>query len=115
MTISSFTQRKFKFKAWNSEARLLLKLNSIDCHRGELQKAGHVLLQFTGMHDKHDEEIYEMDILLKGKDKWIVRWVEDKSGWCISPVTKPEEFLKLEKKEAAQWLRLCSFFEGSDA
>jgi hypothetical protein len=102
MTISSFT-------------RLLLKLNTIDCHRGELQKAGHVLLQFTGMHDKHEEEIYEMDILLKGKDKWVVRWLEDKSGWFISPVVNPAEYQKLEKKEAAQWVRLCSFFEGSDA
>jgi len=109
-----YTARKLKFKAWNKEEKLLMRLNSIDCNRGELVKKNHILLQFTGIYDKHQEEIYEMDILLKGDKRFLVRWNPELNGWYFSPIEMPENQQTLSTHEAVQMLRLCSYFEGEE-
>lgn len=110
--MKEFQPRVFKFKAWNRDARLLVKLNSIDCRKGELVKQDHVLLQFTGMHDKHDEEIYEMDILMRHEDKFVVRWNEQTNGWYIFPLPHQDSFVPLQKEMATGMKRLCNYFES---
>ena len=42
--MNEFKPRKIKFKAWDTEHKLLMRLNSIDCNKGELVKKDHVLL-----------------------------------------------------------------------
>ena len=79
-----FVPRKLLFKAWNQETGLLMRLNSIDCIKGELFRKDHILLQFTGLHDKQDEEIYEMDMILIGGKKFIVFWDTLLNGWGLS-------------------------------
>jgi hypothetical protein len=113
--MQAFVSRKLKFKAWNTTERLLMRLNSIDCVRGELTKKDHILLQFTGMFDKQEEEIYEMDVLLKGNEKFLVRWNEAWNGWYFTPIENENERQALIKSEAAQMIRLCNYFEGSVA
>lgn len=106
-----FKPRRIKFKAWNKEEKLLMRLNSIDCNKGELFKKDHVLLQFTGLLDKEGEEIYDMDILLVYSDKHVVFWSEDKGGWFYRPLEKTTEMLPFHEPEAGKMKRFCSYFE----
>src|SRR5690349_4165880 len=108
-----FRSRKIKFKAWDKENRLLMRLNSIDCNKGELLKKNHVLLQFTGLLDREGEEIYEMDVLLISSDKHLVSWNEDTGAWFVSPLLKREEKRPFLREDAGRMKRFCSYFELS--
>ncbi len=110
-----FKPRKFKFKAWNTESRLLLKLGSIGCVNGELYKKNHILLQFTELHDKHDEEIYELDILLKSDQKFLVRWHDAPNGWTVVPLSSQGNAIPLTIELAMEMKRLCTYFESEQA
>ena len=107
-----FIPRKLKFKAWNTETNLLMRLNSIDCVRGELVKKGNILLQFTGLHDKQDEEIYDMDILLKDTEKYIVRWEPEQHAWVLLLLPDGKEIRSISESFVAQAVRLCNYFES---
>ena len=106
-----FNKRKIKFKAWDQEHRLLMRLNSIDCNKGELFKKDHLLLQFTGLYDKDGEEIYEMDVVLVSLDKWVVFWNETNNGWYYSPVANPKSHAPLLQDDAVKMKRFSSYFE----
>lgn len=108
-----FIPRKLKFKAWNTETKLLMRLNSIECVRGELIKRGNILLQFTGLHDKQDEEIYDMDLLLKDSRKFIVRWDSGQNAWEVRSFPEGKESWPLARTFASQVVRLCSYFESA--
>ncbi len=105
------TPRKIKFKAWNTEARLLMRLNSIDCEKGELQKANHVLLQFTGLYDKEGEEIYELDVLLVNYTQYVTFWNSDTLGWYYAPVKRMESKQPLTAAITGGMKRFCNYYE----
>jgi hypothetical protein len=113
MTIGEFTPRKIKFKAWDKEHRLLMRLNSIECSKGELMKKDHVLLQFTGLLDKEGEEIYEMDILFISLEKYIVFWNEKQNGWSYSLLSNREYHSPFLATDAEKMKRFGNFFELS--
>lgn len=106
-----FKQRKIKFKAWNRDTRLLMRLDSIDCNKGELIKKDHVLLQFTGLYDREGEEIYDMDVLLIYTDRFVVFWNEERGGWFYSPIQTPAQGQQLLESQSGKMKRFCSFFE----
>lgn len=107
-----YTPRKLKFKAWNTESKLLMRLNAIDCVKGELMKKGHVLLQYTNMNDKQQEELYEMDVVLIGADKYVITWESDPAGWYIAPLSDPQSRQLFLNQQAQTTIRLCSYFES---
>jgi hypothetical protein len=109
-----FTPRKFKFKAWNKQDRLLMKLSSIECLKGELFKRDHILLQFTGHYDKQEEEIYEMDIVLISSEKFVVTWDEVSNGWFLTDLKKNEKIQRFIKEDAVKTVRLCNYFESDN-
>lgn len=108
-----FTHRKLMFKAWNKETRLLMRLNSIDCKRGELFKKDHILLQFTGLYDKQQDEIYEMDVMLIGSEKFIVIWDADRNGWNLAKLTDRSMAQPFLKENSGKATRLWSYFEST--
>lgn len=107
-----FVPRKLLFKAWNQETGFMMRLNSIDCVRGELFRKDHILLQFTGLYDQQEEEIYEMDMILIGGNKFIVCWDPSLNGWSLAafPATGTSRpFVKALSENA---VRICNYFES---
>jgi YopX protein len=106
-----YSARKLKFKAWNTESRLLMRLNAIECVRGELFKKDHILLQFTGLFDDQGEEVYDMDVLLGDSRKYVVRWEDGLNGWKLTMLESPAaDALPLVRVKEMR--RLCSWFES---
>lgn len=109
-----FKPRKFKFKAWSKEDKLLLKLSSIECVKGELNKKNHLLLQFTGLADKNEEELYEMDIVLLHSEKFVVIWDNESNGWFLLNMKTEKRAESFSIALAGKTIRLCSYFESGD-
>ena len=107
-----FIPRKFKFKAWSKENKLLLKVSSIECMKGELNKKDHLLLQFTGLTDKNGEELYEMDVVLVQSEKFVIVWNVETNGWFLTNMKTEKQADVLLKEFAAKTVRLCSYFES---
>jgi len=109
-----YTPRKLIFKAWNKESKLLMRLNSIECRRGELFKKDHILLQFTGLYDKQEDEIFEMDVLMINHEKFVVQWQEDRYGWSMVSMKDARDIKPLTKELCLKSTRLWSFFESTE-
>jgi hypothetical protein len=106
-----YTSRKLLFKAWNIETKLLMRLNSIECNKGELIKKNHILLQYTGLCDEEGEEIYDMDVILRAREKYLIRWDEERNGWIHVSLPNKNNPQPLTKASVANAKRLWSLFE----
>jgi hypothetical protein len=108
-----YKPRKLTFKAWNKDARLLMRLDSISCVKGELLKKDHILLQFTGLLDKQLDELYEMDVVLLDSVKYVIRWSDDNSGWSYVILADNGTPNSLTPEVARKMVRLCNYFESA--
>lgn len=109
-----YSPRKLMFKVWDKDARLLVRPDNIPCVKGELKKKDHVFLQFTGYYDLQEEELYEMDIVFKGAEKFMIQWNANHTGWCLTYVSSEVVIEILTAKTAQGIRRLCSYFESAD-
>lgn len=89
-----------------------MRLNHIECVKGELFRKDHILLQFTGMYDQQSEEIYEMDLLLIGGQKFVVMWDGGQNRWSLRCLPSPGTMQPFVAESAAQATRICSYFES---
>lgn len=106
-----FKPRKIKFKAWDVENKLLMRLNSIDCNKGELVKRDHILLQFTGLYDSEGEEIYELDVLMLSLEKFVVFWNEVYNGWHVAPLSNHTDSKPFLLDSAKKMKRFSSYYQ----
>jgi len=110
-----YKTRKVKFKAWNAEARLLMRLTSVDCSKGELVKAGFTLLQFTGRTDSQKEELYELDIVLIDSEKYVLMWDDDQNGgWFFVQMKDKQQKVPATMQLALKGIRLCNYLESTE-
>jgi len=107
-----YTSRKLKFKAWDEDNKLLMRLNTIDCVRGELIKKNHILLQFTGLVDQQSEELYELDVVLIESVKFVVVWNGKQQGWYLAQLDNPSVQEPLRVDIAEKTTRLWSYLES---
>lgn len=89
-----------------------MRLNSIDCIKGELFRQNHILLQFTGLCDQLNEEIYEMDVLLIAGEKFIVCWDAHQNGWGLAALSNSKSKKSFTAAIAGTAIRICSHFES---
>lgn len=92
-----------------------MRLNSIDCIKGELFRKNHILLQFTGLHDMQNEEIYEMDMVLIDRKKFIVYWDTVLNGWGLSDYPDTGMRKPFSQDVSRSAMRLCNYFESEKA
>jgi hypothetical protein len=108
-----YIPRKLLFKAWNKETKLLMRLSNIECIKGELFKTDHILLQFTGLYDKQQDEIYDMDVIMIGADKFIVMWHSGTNGWGLAPLEDEKRVKPFNSGESKAAIRLWNYFESA--
>ena len=102
---------RFKFKAWDTKNKLLIRPGQISLFKGELAIPNCILLQFTGFTDMMGQEIYEEDILLIGDTKYRAYWDQDELTWVYS---QGKTIKKLNQKFTSTTVRGYNNFEQEE-
>lgn len=103
--------RQFRFRAWHKgydrpnvktpiKPQMLYDDRYGDCIQWKIQGQPLIVMQDTGLHDKHNTPVYEGDILVVphflDKNGWrylhhVVEWSDKYSGWWCRNVTSDHD------------------------
>lgn len=78
--------RQIKFRVWDKKNKTISKAVMLDFYNGIVVSEPHYvnkiedceLMQFTGLTDKNEKEIYEGDICTDGKHTESIKWIHGK-------------------------------------
>ena len=98
--------REIKFRAWDKENKKMMKVSSLSLENKEIavrengtyhffRMQNLELMQYTGLKDKNDKEIYEGDIVLVkpgGISTWYKTVVKFKEGGFIAGLINGEDY-----------------------
>ena len=76
--------REIRFRAWDDRDNSMWKFDLLETRTlGDIIALGFVM-QYTGLKDKRQKEIYEGDLVKDGKgEKWIIEWCDQEVGWRL--------------------------------
>ena len=100
-------EREIKFRAWNKQKKEIMKVSSISLENKEIAVKDFgtyhffrikdiELMQYIGLKDKNDKEIYEGDIVLVkpgGTSTWYKTVVKFKEGAFIASLIDREDYI----------------------
>ena len=99
--------REIKFRAWNKQKKEMMKVSSISLENKEISVKDFgtyhffrikdtELMQYIGLKDKNNKEIYEGDIVLVkpgGTSTWYKTVVKFKEGAFIASLIDGEDYI----------------------
>ncbi len=91
----------------------MMRLNAIECVKGELFKKDHQLLQFTGLVDKQGEELYELDVIMIERARYCIMWDDQQHGWVLKNISN-DSIMPFLRDVTENGVRLWNYLE-SDA
>lgn len=72
--------REIKLRVWNGH-NIEKPVYDVSKQYGSSKAKPYILMQYTGLKDVNDKDIYEGDVLLIGETKEVVTWRKDLAGF----------------------------------
>jgi hypothetical protein len=81
-------KREIKFRAWNEEDKVMIEGDNLAFEQyaplvDQLKSCKHIM-QYTGLKDKNETEIYEGDFISNGHDTCLIIWRHDLASFALS-------------------------------